>query len=105
VQLDIFITTLITVCVVVCRFVVGDIQRAYNILLFESGETKMVEAVPSNPFSDVKYEIKQAETVCMFNLCALSEIGTTKNNLIAVSDTYLNKHGLKVIIVDADTEN
>lgn len=68
-----------------CRFVVGDLQRAYNILLHETDTEKDICVIPANPFDQEDYPLKQAEAVCIFNLCALAEICNTKTNLIAVS--------------------
>lgn len=65
----------------------GDLQRAYNLLLLEAGETVMVDIIPDNPYEKTYYTVPQAQTVCVFNLCALAEIGNTKNNLIAVCMT------------------
>lgn len=66
------------------KFIVGDLQRAYNLLLVEAGEKVMVDLIPNNPFQTTLYTTIQAQTVCVFNLCALAEIGNTKNNLIAM---------------------
>ncbi|OWF37806.1 serine/threonine-protein kinase SMG1-like [Mizuhopecten yessoensis] len=66
------------------KFIVGDLQRAYNLLLLEAKERKMVDLIPDNPFKSTQYTILHAQTVCVFNLCALAEIGNTKNNLIAM---------------------
>ncbi|CAC5378702.1 unnamed protein product [Mytilus coruscus] len=65
------------------KFVVGDLQRAYNILLHETDTEKEICVIPANPFDQEDYPLKQAEAVCIFNLCALAEICNTKTNLIA----------------------
>lgn len=76
-----------------CRYVVGDLQKAYNTLVVAAGDSSAIKStITDNPFEDVNYSIKEAETVCVFNLCALTEIGNTKSNLIAVS-IY---HALKI---------
>ncbi|XP_052059400.1 serine/threonine-protein kinase SMG1-like isoform X1 [Mytilus californianus] len=66
------------------KFVVGDLQRAYNILLHETDTEKEICVIPANPFYQEDYPLKQAEAVCIFNLCALAEICNTKTNLIAM---------------------
>ncbi|KAJ8319497.1 hypothetical protein KUTeg_004588 [Tegillarca granosa] len=67
------------------RYVVGDLQKAYNTLVLAAGDSSAIKStISENPFEDVNYSVKEAETVCVFNLCALTEIGNTKSNLIAM---------------------
>jgi hypothetical protein len=70
------------------RYVLGDLQRASNVLLLLSGagegEVAVKSIVTDNPYGEVHYTVKEAEAVCMFNLCAMTEIGNTRNNLIGV---------------------
>ena len=70
--------------VTIFRFVVGDLQRAYNILFHEGDSDKEICVISANPFDQENYPVQQAEAVCIFNLCALAEICNTKTNLIAV---------------------
>eukprot|EP00106_Octopus_bimaculoides_P021655 XP_014789097.1 PREDICTED: serine/threonine-protein kinase SMG1-like isoform X1 [Octopus bimaculoides] len=65
------------------RNVVGDIEVAYNRLLRECGEEEQFIIV-DNAFAKKEYNVKQAETVLVFNLAALAEIYNTKNNLIVM---------------------
>ncbi|XP_062590366.1 serine/threonine-protein kinase SMG1-like isoform X1 [Saccostrea cucullata] len=66
------------------KYVVGDLQRAFNTLLQAAGQKTEKSVIPSNPYADVVYSVSEAESVCIFNLCALAEIGNTKSNLIAM---------------------
>ncbi len=63
----------------------GDLEISFNTLLESMEGTYRVNVVSVNPYTDVVYNAKQAETAIIFNLCALSEVGNTKNNLIGVS--------------------
>ena len=72
------------------RYVVGDLQQAFNTLLKAAGQKKTEKCVIAvNPYGDVTYSVTEAESVCIFNLCALAEIGNTKSNLIAVSESKI----------------
>ena len=62
----------------------GDIEIAYNTLLKETGSKDTFNLVTSNPYSEVKYDGKKAETAFIFDICALAEISNTKNNIIGV---------------------
>lgn len=64
----------------------GDLQQAFNTLLQAAGSTAEKRVITVNPYGDVVYTVTEAESVCIFNLCALAEIGNTKSNLIAVSN-------------------
>ncbi|XP_052759875.1 serine/threonine-protein kinase SMG1-like [Mya arenaria] len=66
------------------RHLLGDIEKSFNTLLEACGDEGLVRLVTSTPFQDVTYTAREAETVCMFNLWALGEIGNTKNNLIGM---------------------
>ena len=71
------------------RYVVGDLQQAFNTLLKAAGQTSEKCVIAVNPYVDVTYSVTEAESVCIFNLCALAEIGNTKSNLIAVSESKI----------------
>ena len=71
------------------RYVVGDLQQAFNTLLKAAGQTSEKCVIAVNPYGDVTYSVTEAESVCIFNLCALAEIGNTKSNLIAVSESKI----------------
>lgn len=73
-------------CYIFDRYVVGDLQQAFNTLLQAAGATAEKRVITVNPYGDVAYTVTEAESVCIFNLCALAEIGNTKSNLIAVSN-------------------
>lgn len=66
------------------KYVVGDLQQAFNTLLKAAGATAEKHVITVNPYGDVAYTVTEAESVCIFNLCALAEIGNTKSNLIAM---------------------
>lgn len=83
---DIFFTC----CYIFDRYVVGDLQQAFNTLLKAAGATAEKHVITVNPYGDVAYTVTEAESVCIFNLCALAEIGNTKSNLIAVSNRERN---------------
>ena len=62
----------------------GDLEVSFNTLLQGMKDEKKVSIVSANPYPDVMYSPKQAEIAIIFNMCALSEVGNTKNNLIGV---------------------
>ncbi|XP_048758488.2 serine/threonine-protein kinase SMG1-like [Ostrea edulis] len=66
------------------KYVVGDLQQAFKTLLQAAGEKSERCVISVNPYCDVVYSVTEAESVCIFNLCALAEIGNTKSNLIAM---------------------
>ncbi|KAK3583612.1 hypothetical protein CHS0354_039435 [Potamilus streckersoni] len=66
------------------RYLVGDLQQAYKVLIEESGQAIDFIIIDPNPFEDVQYSAHDAEAVCIFSLCVLAEIGNTKNNIIGM---------------------
>ena len=66
------------------RYILGDLEVAFNTLLEAIESENQCSLVVGNPFSEVIYTTKQAETVIVFDVCALAEIGNTKNNIIGV---------------------
>lgn len=65
-----------------CRLVLADLEVGLRTL--HGGDRVSPILVPDNPYHSVKYSVKQAETIILFNLWALSEIANTKSNLIGV---------------------
>lgn len=86
----------------------GDLQQAFNTLLQAAGATAEKRVITVNPYGDVVYTVTEAESVCIFNLCALAEIGNTKSNLIAVSNRervllcieYIINNSISLLCVD-----
>ena len=68
------------------RHVLGDLEIGFNTLLEATESDFQCNLVTKNPFKDMVYNTKQAEAAIIFDVCALAEIGNTKNNLIGVSD-------------------
>ena len=64
----------------------GDLEIGFNTLLEATESDFQCNLVTKNPFKDMVYNTKQAEAAIIFDVCALAEIGNTKNNLIGVSD-------------------
>lgn len=48
------------------------------------GEYDLCLPLAVNPYTDAVYDSKTAETVLVFTVCALAQIGKTNNNLIGV---------------------
>ncbi|CAH1794898.1 unnamed protein product [Owenia fusiformis] len=66
------------------RLVQADIEVAYNTLAEKAKEKDKLELVQNNPFVEGDVTSEQAETIIVFNLCALAEVGNTKSNLIGM---------------------
>ena len=71
---------------ILCRHLLSDLELSFNTLLDTSSDwNNAVHLVSENCYSNVEYDSEQACVAAIFNICALSELGNTKNNLIAVS--------------------
>ena len=62
----------------------ADLEASFNSLLTRAGCDYTSNVVPDNPFLDKVWTTSEAEAVAIFDICALAEIGNTKNNLIGV---------------------
>lgn len=72
--------------------IMNDFENSYNLILKESHSTDQCQLITSSLIdkqqqdkNEYKLTIKQAETIYLFNLCILTELGSSKNNLICVS--------------------
>jgi len=64
------------------------LETTYNILLREAGTDIRCTLVTSKNAEDLatsdNYDVLQAETICIFCICVIAEIGNAKNNIIGV---------------------
>ena len=67
------------------RYIVGDLEVALNQLIGPFTSAEPLHLISDNPHVKTRYSRSQAETVCLFSICILAEIGNAKNNLIVVS--------------------
>ena len=71
------------------RCVLTMLETAYNILLREAESDVRCNLVTSKNCDDEKlvytFDVSQAETICIFCICVIAEIGNAKNNIIGVS--------------------
>ncbi|XP_077980517.1 serine/threonine-protein kinase SMG1-like [Glandiceps talaboti] len=65
-------------------FVLSDLELAYNKLLEHSDCVSRVDVVKENMFVDKHVNLQDAETTIIFDICALSEIGSSKNTIIGM---------------------
>jgi len=71
--------------------VLAHLEVAYNSLLAEAGGSDTrCHLVTSNPIPATAYKGYEAETVVIFSICVLAEIGNAKSNLFGVS-SYAEK--------------
>ncbi|XP_070580922.1 serine/threonine-protein kinase SMG1-like [Ptychodera flava] len=65
-------------------FVLSDLELAYNRLLEHSDCKTKVELVKENAFKGKHVNLQDAEAAVIFDVCALSEIGSSKNTIIGM---------------------
>ena len=98
------------------RLVLSDLEMGLKTL--QPQEYGSLNLVPENPFTDVKYSVRQAEAIILFSLNALAEIANTKSNLIGVifciftnsiilicHRTYINPTTLEYCIMQKNNSN
>lgn len=71
-------------CLVCFRLVLSHLEKVFNVLLKDIESDELCSLVSTNPFINAEYCISVAETVTLFCVCALTEIGNAKGNLIGV---------------------
>ncbi|XP_077868684.1 serine/threonine-protein kinase SMG1-like [Saccoglossus kowalevskii] len=67
------------------NLVLSDLEIAYRRLLENSGSSVQCKLVDGeNPFKDSHFNVENAEAAVVFDVCALSEIGSSKNTIIGM---------------------
>lgn len=67
-----------------CRHILGDLELGLGALLQSVESDYQCTLVTNNPYQGRTSNPLQAEIVILFDICALAEVGNTKNNLIGV---------------------
>jgi len=80
------------IVVFVTRLVLSQLEIAYNTLLTDVASDQMSSLVALNAFGQTKYTTTIAETIVLFCVCVITEIGNAKSNLIGVGH-LVYQHG------------
>lgn len=89
-------------CLACLRLVLSHLEKVFNVLLKDIESDELCSLVSTNPFINAEYSISVAETVTLFCVCALTEIGNAKGNLIGVFVMFLDLFNYIVRMLTAE---
>jgi hypothetical protein len=76
------------------RCVLAMLETSYNVLLREASSDTQCRLVKSDSVASLtptdNYDVSQAETIAVFCICVIAEIGNAKNNIIGVRHILLH---------------